>query len=71
MSGPSRSDPSVTVHDLLTPCSPGTLHLHTVMPLLVMVHWCLSGDPQGFEMTWINVPSEKLFEPVVGMVSEY
>ena len=23
MSGPSRSDPNVIVHDLLTPCSPG------------------------------------------------
>jgi vacuolar protein-sorting-associated protein 4 len=47
VSGPSRSDPSVTVYDLLTPCSPG--------------------DPQATEMTWVEVPSEKLLEPVVGM----
>jgi vacuolar protein-sorting-associated protein 4 len=51
VSGPSRSDPSVTVYDLLTPCSPG--------------------DPQATEMTWVEVPSEKLLEPVVGMVCEH
>lgn len=44
-SGPSRDDPSVTEHDLLTPCSPGT--------------------PGAVEMTWMDVPSNKLLEPVV------
>jgi len=44
-SGPSRSDPNVIVHDLLTPCSPGT--------------------PGAQEMTWLNVPGDKLLEPVV------
>jgi len=44
-SGPSRADPSVIDHNLLTPCSPGT--------------------PGAQEMTWTDVPSEKLLEPVV------
>jgi len=44
-SGPSRTDPSVTDHELLTPCSPGT--------------------PGAMEMTWLDVPSNKLLEPVV------
>jgi len=44
-SGPSRADPSIIEHDLLTPCSPGT--------------------PGAVEMTWLEVPSEKLLEPVV------
>ena len=44
--GPSRTDPSMIVHDLLTPCSPGT--------------------PGALEMTWLDVPSDKLLEPVVG-----
>lgn len=44
-SGPSRTDPSVTDHELLTPCSPGT--------------------PGALEMTWLDVPSNKLLEPVV------
>ena len=35
------------VHDLLTPCSPGT--------------------PGALEMTWLDVPSDKLLEPVVGL----
>ena len=43
--GPSRDDPSIIEHDLLTPCSPGT--------------------PGAVEMTWIDVPSNKLLEPVV------
>jgi len=46
-SGPSRSDPAVIVHDLLTPCSPGT--------------------PGALEMTWLDVPSDKLLEPVVSI----
>ncbi|XP_038070101.1 vacuolar protein sorting-associated protein 4B-like [Patiria miniata] len=45
ISGPSPVDPSVIVHDLLTPCSPG--------------------HPQAFEMTWLNVPGEKLAEPKI------
>jgi len=44
-SGPSRTDPSVIEHDLLTPCSPGT--------------------PGAKEMTWLEVPGDKLLEPVV------
>ena len=46
--GPSRSDPSVIVDDLLTPCSPGA--------------------PGAIEMNWMDVPSDKLCEPVVTMV---
>ncbi|XP_023349228.1 vacuolar protein sorting-associated protein 4B [Eurytemora carolleeae] len=46
-SGPSRTDPSLIVHDLLTPCSPGT--------------------PGALEMTWLDVPSDKLLEPVVSV----
>eukprot|EP00088_Acartia_fossae_P063884 TRINITY_DN7827_c0_g1_i1.p1 TRINITY_DN7827_c0_g1~~TRINITY_DN7827_c0_g1_i1.p1 ORF type:complete len:437 (-),score=113.46 TRINITY_DN7827_c0_g1_i1:274-1584(-) len=47
VSGPSRADPNTMVHDLLTPCSPGT--------------------PGAVEMTWLDVPSDKLLEPVVSM----
>lgn len=47
VSGPSRSDPDVICHDLLTPCSPGT--------------------PGAVEMSWMDVPGEKLFEPPVTM----
>ncbi|KAG6940779.1 vacuolar protein sorting 4 -like protein A [Chelydra serpentina] len=45
--GPSRTNPSITVDDLLTPCSPG--------------------DPGAIEMTWMEVPSDKLLEPVICM----
>ncbi len=48
MRGPSRSNNSVTVDDLLTPCSPG--------------------DPDAIEMTWMDVPGDKLLEPIVCMV---
>lgn len=48
--GPSRTNPNVTVDDLLTPCSPG--------------------DPGAIEMTWMEVPSDKLMEPTVCMVRE-
>lgn len=44
-SGPSRSDPNVICHDLLTPCSPG--------------------DSQAIEMSWMNIDSDKLLEPVI------
>lgn len=47
--GPSRTNPSLIVDDLLTPCSPG--------------------DPGAIEMTWMEVPSDKLMEPIVCMVS--
>jgi len=47
VSGPSREDPNVMVHDLLTPCSPGTRGAK--------------------EMTWVDVPGEKLLEPKVDM----
>uniref|UniRef100_A0A8B9EJE5 vesicle-fusing ATPase n=1 Tax=Anser cygnoides TaxID=8845 RepID=A0A8B9EJE5_ANSCY len=45
--GPSRTNPSLIVDDLLTPCSPG--------------------DPGAIEMTWMEVPSDKLMEPIVCM----
>ncbi|KAF6078411.1 hypothetical protein HJG60_009246 [Phyllostomus discolor] len=45
--GPSRTNPSIMINDLLTPCSPG--------------------DPGAMEMTWMDVPSDKLLEPVVCM----
>lgn len=45
--GPSRTNPSVMIDDLLTPCSPG--------------------DPGAIEMTWMDVPGDKLLEPVVCM----
>lgn len=44
-SGPSQNDPDLTVHDLLTPCSPG--------------------DPDAVEMSWTEVDSTKLKEPVI------
>ncbi|KHN74162.1 Vacuolar protein sorting-associated protein 4B [Toxocara canis] len=47
ISGPSRSDPSVIVHDLLTPCSPG--------------------DRGAMAMSFMDVPSDKLAEPVISM----
>ncbi|RWS29952.1 vacuolar protein sorting-associated protein 4B-like protein [Leptotrombidium deliense] len=43
--GPSRSDSSVIVDDLLTPCSPG--------------------EPGAVEMSWMDVPGDKLLEPIV------
>uniref|UniRef100_A0A8D0SBN8 vesicle-fusing ATPase n=1 Tax=Sus scrofa TaxID=9823 RepID=A0A8D0SBN8_PIG len=45
--GPSRTNPSIMIDDLLTPCSPG--------------------DPEAMEMTWMDVPGDKLLEPVVCM----
>merc|ERR1711974_404407 len=47
VSGPDRNNPDITVHDLLTPCSPGTRGAK--------------------EMTWMDVPGEKLLEPKVDM----
>jgi len=47
VSGPSRDDPNKIVHDLLTPCSPGTRGAQ--------------------EMTWMDVPGDKLLEPQVDM----
>ncbi|VDK46912.1 unnamed protein product [Anisakis simplex] len=47
VSGPSRSDPSKFVDDLLTPCSPG--------------------DRGAKPMSFIDVPSDKLAEPVLSM----
>ncbi|KAG8200609.1 hypothetical protein JTE90_022232 [Oedothorax gibbosus] len=47
VSGPSRSDPNITVHDLLTPCSPG--------------------ERGAVEMSWVDVPGDKLLEPIVTM----
>ena len=44
-SGPSPTDPEVTVEDLLTPCGPR--------------------DPGAMEMTWMQVPGDKLLEPRV------
>lgn len=29
---------------------------------------CSPGDPAAMEMTWIDVPSDKLLEPIVCMV---
>ncbi|XP_055683687.1 vacuolar protein sorting-associated protein 4 [Lutzomyia longipalpis] len=45
--GPSPTDKSVIVDDLVTPCSPG--------------------DPGAMEMTWVDVPGDKLYEPPVTM----
>jgi len=47
VSGPDRNNPELIVHDLLTPCSPGTRGAK--------------------EMTWMDVPGEKLLEPKVDM----
>ncbi|VDL78765.1 unnamed protein product [Nippostrongylus brasiliensis] len=47
VSGPSRSDPNVIVHDLLTPCSPG--------------------DRGAMPMSWLDVPGDKLAEPILTM----
>ena len=51
VSGPSRKDQNVIIHDLLTPCSPG--------------------DRGAIEMTWVDIPSEKLLEPVITIVILY
>jgi len=32
---------------------------------------CSPGDPQAIEMTWMDVPGEKLLEPIVSMVSMF
>lgn len=32
---------------------------------------CSPGDPNALEMTWIDVPGEKLMEPVVCMVRAF
>ncbi|KER22385.1 hypothetical protein T265_09503 [Opisthorchis viverrini] len=48
VSGTSPTDPTKTVNDLLTPCSPG--------------------DPGAIEMSWSDVPSDKLKEPPVSMI---
>lgn len=45
--GPSPTDHSVIVDDLLTPCSPG--------------------ESEAIEMTWNDVPGDKLYEPPVTM----
>lgn len=50
VSGPSRKDPKVIEHDLLTPCSPY--------------------DSGATEMTWMDVPGDKLLEPKITMVSK-
>jgi len=47
VSGPDRNNPEMIIHDLLTPCSPGTRGAK--------------------EMTWMDVPGEKLLEPKVDM----
>jgi len=47
VSGPSRTNPDEIVHDLLTPCSPGS--------------------KGAMEMSWVDVDSDKLLEPVVSM----
>lgn len=31
---------------------------------------CSPGDPGAFEMTWVDVPGDKLFEPAITMVSQ-
>ena len=46
-SGPSPTDPDVTVEDLLTPCDPR--------------------EPGAMEMSWMQVPGDKLLEPKVTM----
>jgi vacuolar protein-sorting-associated protein 4 len=48
VSGPSRQDPNVIDHELLSPCSPG--------------------EAGAIEMTWMDVPGDKLLEPDVSMV---
>uniref|UniRef100_A0A1I7XQT5 ATPase_AAA_core domain-containing protein n=1 Tax=Heterorhabditis bacteriophora TaxID=37862 RepID=A0A1I7XQT5_HETBA len=47
VAGQSRTDPSKTVHDLLTPCSPG--------------------DKGAMPMSWLDVPGDKLAEPILSM----
>lgn len=47
VSGPSKTNPDIVVHDLLTPCSPG--------------------DPGAIEMSWMDVPGDKLEEPKVNL----
>jgi len=32
---------------------------------------CSAGTPGAIEMTWMDVPGEKLFEPVVTMVCQF
>ncbi|TKR92650.1 hypothetical protein L596_007264 [Steinernema carpocapsae] len=47
VSGPSREDPTIMVHDLWTPCSPG--------------------DHGAVAMSFLDVPGDKLAEPVLNM----
>uniref|UniRef100_A0A914XQT1 vesicle-fusing ATPase n=1 Tax=Plectus sambesii TaxID=2011161 RepID=A0A914XQT1_9BILA len=44
---PSHEDPTIIVHDLLTPCGPA--------------------DKDAMPMSWLDVPSDKLVEPIVTM----
>uniref|UniRef100_A0A7M4F2R4 Spastin/Vps4 C-terminal domain-containing protein n=1 Tax=Crocodylus porosus TaxID=8502 RepID=A0A7M4F2R4_CROPO len=32
-----------------------------------LLNTCSPGDPEAIEMTWIDVPADKLFEPHVSM----
>ena len=35
---------------------------------LSQAFFCVAGEPGALEMTWMQVPGEKLLEPVVNMV---
>lgn len=32
---------------------------------------CSPGDPKAIEMSWMDIPSDKLYEPPVSMVITY
>ena len=63
-SGPTRDDPNTIVHDLLEPCSPGEKgrYYYSDQRVLLQHGYPLAG---AVEMTWVNVPGEKLKEPLV------
>jgi vacuolar protein-sorting-associated protein 4 len=64
VSGPSPNNPNEIVHDLLTPCSPGgfiSRRSNQIFPFSV-------GEPGAVEMSWLDVPSDKLSEPILSMV---
>lgn len=45
---------------------PSPIDKNTIVDDLVTP--CSPGDPAAFEMTWMDVPGDKLFEPPVTMV---
>lgn len=56
----------VSVFDLNKVRGPARTDPNTIIDDLLTP--CSPGDPNAIEMTWMEVPGEKLLEPVVSMV---